>query len=82
MHASPAVGHLAAAVMAAVTAAADPGPQLTEIVRVRPNSHDPSWPPVLIFCVAVVVLGALFAALVFLRRAWAAAHPSHGPLDG
>jgi hypothetical protein len=77
MHASPAVGLVAVAV-----AAADPGPQLTEIVRVRPNSHDPSWPPVLIFCVAVVVLGALFAAVVFLRRAWNAAHPSHEPLDG
>jgi len=78
MHASPAFG-LVSVVLAA---SADPGPQLTEIVRVRPNSHDPSWPPVLVFCVAVVVLGALFAALVFLRRAWAAAHPSHGPLDG
>jgi hypothetical protein len=79
MHASPAVGLVAVAV---AVAAADPGPQLTEIVRVRPNSHDPSWPPVLIFCVAVVVLGALFAAVVFLRRAWNAAHPSHEPLDG
>jgi hypothetical protein len=66
----------------ALLATADPGPQLTEIVRVRPNSHDPTWPPVLIFCVAVVVLGALFAAVVFLRRAWAAAHPTRGPLDG
>ena len=58
------------------------GPQVTELVRVRPNAHDPSWPPVLIVCVAVVVLGGLFAAIVFLRRAWDAAHPARGPLDG
>jgi hypothetical protein len=58
------------------------GPQVTELVRVRPNAHDPSWPPVLIVCVAVVVLGGLFAAVVFLRRAWDSARPSRGPLDG
>jgi hypothetical protein len=52
------------------------------LVRVNPNAHDPSWPPVLIFCVVVVVLGALFAALVFLRRAWEAARPPRGHLDG
>lgn len=57
-------------------------PQVTELVRVRPNASDPSWPPVLIVCVALVVLGGLFAAVVFLRRAWEAAHPSRGPLDG
>jgi hypothetical protein len=74
MHPSPAVGLLAAT--------ATTGPQFTEVVPVRPNAHDPSWPPVLIACVAVVVLGGLFAAIVFLRRAWDAAHPSHGPLDG
>ena len=78
MHPSPAVGLLAAA----SAAATDPGPQVTELVRVRPNAHDPSWPPVLIVCVAVVVLGGLFAAVVFLRRAWDAAHPARGPLDG
>ena len=61
---------------------AAPGPQVTELVRVRPNAHDPSWPPVLILCVAVVVLGGLFAAVVFLRRAWDAAHPTRGSLDG
>ena len=61
---------------------AAPGPQVTELVRVRPNAHDPSWPPVLVFCVVVVVLGGLFAAIVFLRRAWDAAHPARGPLDG
>lgn len=65
-----------------VGAASDPGPQVTELVPVRPNAHDPSWPPVLVFCVVVVVLGGLFAALVFLRRAWAAAHPPRGPIDG
>jgi hypothetical protein len=59
-----------------------PGPQVTELVRVDPNAHDPSWPPVLIVCVAVVVLGGLFAALVFLRRAWDAARPSGRSLDG
>ena len=61
---------------------AAPAPQVTELVRVRPNAHDPSWPPVLVFCVAVVLLGGLFAAVVFLRRAWDAAHPAGGPLDG
>jgi len=61
---------------------AAPGPQVTELVRVRPNAHDPSWPPVLVFCVAVVVLGGLFAAVVFMRRAWDAARPARGPLDG
>jgi len=59
---------------------AAPGPQVTELVR--PNAHDPSWPPVLVFCVAVVVLGGLFAAVVFMRRAWDAARPARGPLDG
>ena len=57
-------------------------PQVTELVRVRPNATDPSWPPVLIVCVAVVVLGGLFAAIVFLRRAREAARPARGPLDG
>jgi hypothetical protein len=80
MHPSPAAGLFVVAATATVTTV--PGPQFTELVPVRPNAHDPSWPPVLIFCVAVVVLGALFAAIVFLRRAWAAAHPTRGPLDG
>ena len=61
---------------------AAPGPQVTELVRVRPNAHDPSWPPVLVFCVVVVVLGGLFAAVVFLRRAWDAAHPAQDGPDG
>jgi len=61
---------------------AAPGPQVTELVRVRPDAHDPSWPPVLVFCVVVVVLGGLFAAVVFLRRAWGAAHPARDRLDG
>jgi hypothetical protein len=58
------------------------GPQVTELVPVRVHGHDTSWPPVLVFCVAVVVLGAFFVAVVFLRRAWSAAHAVRGPLDG
>ena len=61
---------------------AAPGPQVTELVRVRPNAHDPSWPPVLLFCVLVVVIGGLVAAIVFLRRARDATRPSGRPLDG
>ena len=57
-------------------------PQVTELVRVRPNASDPSWPPVLIVCVAVVVLGGLAAAIVFLRQARDAARPRRSPLDG
>jgi hypothetical protein len=76
MHPSPAVAHLAAT---STTATAPPG---LEVVPVHPNANDPSWPPVLIVCVAVVVLGGLVAALIFLRRAWRAAHPARRPLDG
>jgi hypothetical protein len=65
-----------------LAAAADPTPQVTEIVRVRPGAHDPSWPPVLVASAVVVVLGGLLAAVVFLRRAWSAAHATRGPLDG
>ena len=61
---------------------APPGPPITELVPVRVNGHDPSWPPVLVFCVAVVVLGGLIAAVVFLRRAWSATRPTQRPLDG
>ena len=61
---------------------APPGPPVTEVVPVRIDGHDPSWPPVLIFCVVVVVVGGLLAALVFLRHARAAARPAQGPLDG
>ena len=61
---------------------APPAPQITELVPVRVHEHDPSWPPVLVFCVVVVVFGALLAAIVFLRRAWSAAHPPTHPLDG
>jgi hypothetical protein len=78
MHPSPAVGLLAAT----ATATTGVGPQVTELVPVRPNAHDASWPPVLVVCVALVVLGGLFAAVVFLRRAWDAAHATGGPLDG
>jgi len=75
MHPSPAVGLLAATTTA-------PGPQVTELVRVRPNAHDSSWPPVLVVCVLVVVLGGLFAASVFLRHARSAARSDRRPLDG
>ena len=61
---------------------APPGPQITELVPVRVHEHDPTWPPVLVFCVVVVVLGAVIAAVVFLRRAWSATHPARRPLDG
>jgi hypothetical protein len=83
MHPSPAVGLLAAAAAATTTVTTDGGPPVTELVPVRPNAHDPSWPPVLIVCVAVVVFGGLLAAIVFLRRAREAGRP--GPrrrLDG
>jgi hypothetical protein len=76
MHSSPAVGPLAA------TSTTGADPRFYEVVPVRPNAHDPSWPPVLIVGVAVVVLGGLIAAAIFLRRAWDAAHPTRGSLDG
>jgi hypothetical protein len=61
---------------------APPGPQVTEVVPVRVHGTDPSWPPVLVFCVAVVVIGCLVAAVVFMRRVWAATHETRRPLDG
>ena len=61
---------------------APPGPPVTEVVPVRIHGHDPSWPPVLLFCVLVVVIGGLVAAIVFLRRARDATRPSGRPLDG
>jgi hypothetical protein len=70
----PAVGPLAAPT--------DTRPPVTELVPVRVHGHDPGWPPVLVFCVVVLVLGALFAAVVFMRRAWTAAHPVRRSLDG
>jgi hypothetical protein len=76
MHLLPAVGLLAAT---STTAA---GPPVTELVPVHPDAHDPTWPPVLIACVAAVVLGGFFAAVVFLRRAREAARPAREPLDG
>jgi hypothetical protein len=83
MHPSPAVGLLAAAATATTTVPTAGGPPVTELVPVRPNAHDPSWPPVVIVCVAVVVFGGLFAAIVFLRRARDAGRPSGGRrLDG
>jgi hypothetical protein len=61
---------------------APPGPPVTDVVPVRIHGQDPSWPPVLVFCVLVVVLGGLMAALVFLGRARRATRPARGPLDG
>ena len=61
---------------------APPGPPVTEVVPVRIHGHDSSWPPVLVFCVLVVVIGCLFAAVVFLRRAREATRRAGGPLDG
>jgi hypothetical protein len=61
---------------------APPGPPITEVVHVRIHGHDSGWPPVLVFCVLVVVIGALFAAVVFLRRARDATRPTGRPLDG
>ena len=62
---------------------APPGPPITEVVPVRIHGHDSSWPPVLIVCVLVVVVGGLVAALVFLRRARARPRrPTRKPLDG
>jgi hypothetical protein len=71
--------YLARGLLGAMT---DPGPPVTEIVPIRIHGHDSSWPPVLVFCVAVVAVGGLFAAVVFLRRAWSATRPHGGPLDG
>ena len=61
---------------------APPGPPVTEIVPVRIHGHDSSWPPVLVVCVLVVVVGGLVAAFVFLRRARASTRPEREPLDG
>jgi hypothetical protein len=70
----PAVGLL--------TPTLDTGPPVTEIVPVRIHGTDSSWPPVLVFCVLVVVVVGLVAAIVFLRRAREAARPDRRPLDG
>jgi hypothetical protein len=61
---------------------APPGPPVTELVRVQVHGHDSSWPPVLVVCVLVVVVGGIFAAVVFLRRARHATRPRGGTLDG
>jgi hypothetical protein len=61
---------------------APPGPPITEMVPVRIDGHDSSWPPVLALCVLVVVLGGLFAAIVFLRSARASTRPAPRPFDG
>ena len=53
----------------AVTAEAEPGPPITEIVPVRIHGHDSSWPPVLVFGAIVVVGGGIFVCVVFMRRA-------------
>jgi uncharacterized integral membrane protein len=61
---------------------APPGPSVTEVVPVRVHGHDSSWPPILIVCVLIVVLGGLVAAMVFLRRAREATRPARKRLDG
>jgi hypothetical protein len=61
---------------------APPGPPVTEVVPVRIHGHDSSWPPVLVVCVLIVVLGGLVAAVVFLRRARGAVRSTSRPLDG
>jgi uncharacterized integral membrane protein len=60
---------------------APPGPPVTEVVPVRIHGHDSSWPPILVVCVLVVVLGGLVAAIVFLRRAHEASRPARKRLD-
>ena len=69
-------------VMSSLIGAAEPGPPVTEVVPVRVHGHDSSWPPVLVFLVAVVVVGGLVAAVVFLRSARGAGRPARRPLDG
>jgi hypothetical protein len=61
---------------------APPGPPVTEVVPVRIHGHDTSWPPILIVCALVVVVGGLVAAIVFLRRAREATRPVRKRLDG
>jgi len=73
MHPFLAVGRL-------VLADAD-GPPVTEIVPIRVHGHDSSWPPILAFCVFVVVVGGLVASVVFLRRARDATRPAHRSPD-
>ena len=58
------------------------GPQITEVVPIRIHGTDTNWPPVLVFCVFVVVLGGVVAAVVFLRRAREATRHDRRPLDG
>ena len=50
--------------LALLATAVDPGPPVTEVVPVRVDGNDSSWPPVLVLCVLIVVLGGLFAAVV------------------
>jgi hypothetical protein len=57
------------AYLASRVLAAEPRPPITEVVPVRIHGHDSSWPPVLIFCALVVVVGGVVVALVFMRRA-------------
>ena len=61
---------------------APPGPPVTEVVPVRIHGHDSSWPPVLIVCVLVVVVGGLVAALGVPAPRRAATRPARKPLDG
>ena len=68
--------------LALLATAVDPGPPVTEVVPVRVDGNDSSWPPVLVLCVLIVVLGGLFAAVVFLRRARGSIRSAPRPLDG
>jgi hypothetical protein len=71
--------NLAAGLLAA---RADTGPPVTELVPIRIHGTDSTWPPVLVFFALVVVVGGLFVAMVFLRRAREATRPARRPIDG
>jgi hypothetical protein len=57
---------------------------MSALVGAGPHGHagDPSWPPVLVFFVAVAVVGSLVAAVVFLRQARGAGRPVRRRFDG
>jgi hypothetical protein len=53
-------------------------PPVTEAVPVRVHGTDAGWPPVLVFCVLLVVAGGIVACVLFLRRARDAARGRRG----